>query len=141
MKELKGDLWDHYARGRWVAITTNGTVKADGRAVMGRGCAAQAAVMHPGIAKRYGTMLKGGDHKVYIIAKRMFAFPVKHHWREDANIDLIQTSLCELARFKVRMGIPSIVLPRPGCGVGNLSWDLVREYCAVYGDWLEVITR
>jgi len=53
MKERRGNLFtcgDPDA----VAITTNGYVKRDGLAVMGRGCAKQATVLYPGIASELG---------------------------------------------------------------------------------------
>ena len=39
MKEITGDLWDYYRRPmHTICITTNGTIKKNGKAVMGRGC-------------------------------------------------------------------------------------------------------
>lgn len=38
MREINGsNIWDFYNKGFWIAITTNGTVKKNGEAVMGRG--------------------------------------------------------------------------------------------------------
>ena len=35
-----------------------------------------------------------------------------------------------------------IVLPRPGCGAGELDWETqVKPLCAEYGDWLWVIEK
>ena len=39
MKEVKGDIWNFYNKGYWIVIPTNGTVKRNGEAVMGRGVA------------------------------------------------------------------------------------------------------
>ena len=52
MIEVVGNLWTYAADFR--AITTNGTVKFDGRAVMGRGCAREATQRYPKIARQLG---------------------------------------------------------------------------------------
>lgn len=37
MKEAVGNLWDFHEQGKWIVITTNGSVNMAGYAVMGRG--------------------------------------------------------------------------------------------------------
>lgn len=51
------------------------------------------------------------------------AFPTKHHWSEDSDPKLIEKSARELVDLANRAGWDSIVLPRPGCGLGKLSWE------------------
>ena len=43
MIETSGNLWHFHTQGRWVVTTTNGSVRKDGCAVMGRGVAREAA--------------------------------------------------------------------------------------------------
>jgi len=42
MKEVIGNIWNYYNKGNWIVITTNGTIKKNGEAVMGRGVALEA---------------------------------------------------------------------------------------------------
>ena len=48
MIEIHGNLWQLPAT--WRGITTNGFVRKNGTAVMGRGCAREAATRFPGFA-------------------------------------------------------------------------------------------
>ena len=83
----------------------------------------------------------------------IFTLPVKHHWREKADLELIERSLRELV-YKVdghtpehaatakRDQLKRIALPRPGCGNGGLSWDNVRPLAAkILDDRFIVIER
>lgn len=54
MKEVTGNIWDYHEKGYWIVITTNGTVKANGEAVMGRGVALQAKRKYQGLPWRLG---------------------------------------------------------------------------------------
>lgn len=42
LKEITGDIWDFWNRGHYIVIPTNGSVKKNGEAVMGKGLALQA---------------------------------------------------------------------------------------------------
>jgi len=48
MREVTGNLWTYRPAGIRV-ITTNGTIKASGEAVMGKGCAREAVVKEFGV--------------------------------------------------------------------------------------------
>ena len=131
MKELTGNLWDFHAQGHYICITTNGTVRSDGACVMGRGIAKQAANKFPQLPYQLGSMLKkSGTNCVRILVPSIIAFPVKHHWREEADIELIHRSSIELVRVVTELGESHIYLPRPGCGNGRLTWDVVRSRIA-----------
>lgn len=51
MKEVYGDIWEYHKQGYWIVITTNGFVKKNGCAVMGRGVAKQAVTKYPSLPK------------------------------------------------------------------------------------------
>ena len=127
MREELRDLWSYSiddcdAR----VITTNGTVKASGRAVMGRGVAKQAKDRYIGIEKLLGMVLKTQGNHVEILIHKPLAlvmFPVKHEWHELADLELIAQSARELVSFADVMGWKRVVLPRPGCGNGGLKWE------------------
>lgn len=131
MKEITGNLWDLPAD--IICITTNGTIKANGRGVMGRGCAKEALTKFPTIDKCLGDSLKSrGNHVQWIYgsnttsSKVIFAFPVKHNWWEEADLELIKRSAMELMKILNTTGIKSVLLPRPGCGNGKLKWEDVK---------------
>lgn len=129
MKEATGNLWTHPAQIR--AITTNGYVKANGECVMGRGCAKEARDTFPGIAKRLGDLIRQHGNRCFLLVTTplgngIASFPVKHTWSQPADIELIRKSCGEISAMADKFGWTDILLPRPGCGNGQLSWDDVR---------------
>lgn len=133
MLEATGDLWTMRALAR--CITTNGEVDRNGRAVMGRGCALQAAQFDPTLKGDLGKLLTEHGNHVHLLRHRvckpmLISFPVKHHWREPADLDLIERSareLVELCSIHLLDKNPGgVLVPRPGCGAGQLEWDDVR---------------
>ncbi len=148
MIEREVDLWKFRAAA--VVITTNGFVKKNGDAVMGRGCAREAALRWPGLESELGALIREQGNHVFDI-KRMslsvaapdeipempkalaaawsttlVTFPVKDVWQEPAKIDLIARSAEELVEMTGQHGWDKVVMPRPGCGNGQLRWDTVR---------------
>lgn len=145
MLEAVGNLWDVEADLR--CITTNGaTRKSDGAAVMGRGCAREAKTKFPGIDFRLGELLRKHGNRVMRLMKlpdgsHLASFPVKHNWREQADPDLIRRSAEQLVALADKFGYERVVLPRPGCGNGKLSYDQVRPILAgVLDERFAVIT-
>ena len=122
MKDVYGNVWDYAAD--VVCITTNGFIKRNGAAVMGRGVAKQALIRYPGVDVVLAKNLKDNGNHVSHLYAGLLAFPVKHNWWEPADMVLIARSAAELARL-VDLGL-TYVLPRPGCGNGQLSWEDVR---------------
>src|SRR5690349_18926875 len=134
MKELFGDLWE-LAKGenKVLCITSNGFVKSNGECVMGRGIALEAAQRFPLLPHHLGrAILKYGNHVLYIgkywetdpkNTYKLFSFPVKHHWKQFADPELIKRSAQELveifpdAYFKAHPDT-NVYIPRPGCGNG-----------------------
>lgn len=142
MIEVTGDLWTYAADVR--IITTNGTIKNDGTCVMGRGCALEAKHLYPGIDKILGDAIRkyGNVVNVVWVNPWIFSFPVKHHWHDQADLDLIRRSAEEAV---VKIGVVSvgnvIVMPRPGCGSGNRRWEEVKPIVApILDDRFHVIT-
>ena len=87
MKEVYGDMWElAYDGYDVVCITTNGAVKKDGSAVMGRGCARQAMQMFRGIDIVLGRAIKAGGNIPHMLKDQLIgngcyvtlaSFPVK----------------------------------------------------------------
>ncbi len=136
MIELKGNIWDQEAD--IILITTNGTVKANGRAVMGKGCALEAKKKYKGIDQILGEVIIGvGNYPTVLInfsKPKIVSFPTKHNWWEKSDIDLIEQSCKELKEWIDCTTYKKIVLPRPGCGNGQLSWDVVKPILEKYFD-------
>ncbi|MEM3116791.1 MAG: hypothetical protein QW136_00070 [Nitrososphaerales archaeon] len=133
---MKIDLWEHPARIK--CITTNGTVLKNGNGVMGRGCALEALQKWPFLKKVLGEKIRASGNHCQILAEvdgvRLIMFPVKHQYWEDADIELIKRSCVELTEMSKRWRDDGtwksfgreILLPRPGCGNGRLSWENVK---------------
>ncbi len=135
MKELKADLWtvpaepEPYRTLR--LITTNGHVTRQGRCIMGRGCTKQARDKFSGLDHKLGGLIREhGNRPMRLMklpdASHVGSFPVKHHWKEQADLDLIETSARRLIELADKFGYERIFLPRPGCGNGGRSWGEVR---------------
>ena len=127
MIQTEGDLWQMPGDAR--VITTNGTILTSRRGVMGRGVAKQAAQRYLGCAQRLGRYLqRWGNHTGVLIEAGeetdtpLVVLPVKHAWHEPADVELILRSLDELVALTEVRGWRRVVLPRPGCGSGQLYW-------------------
>jgi len=144
MQEIKDDIWNYHKKGFMIVIPTNGFVKNNDEAVMGRGLALQASTKFPELPKLLGQRIKEYGNVVFTFSGnnftkepnlRLITFPVKHKWWERANLQLIEKSTKELAEiFKHNLMnylIP-VYLPRVGCGNGKLNWIEVRPILERY---------
>jgi hypothetical protein len=135
MLEVKGNLWTYPLPQDSVrVITTNGFVKRNGQAVMGRGCALEAAQRWPQLPEELGSLLRAfGNHVFFPLTCptdiKLATFPVKHNWWEEADLALIRRSALELVHIPWRAE-QRILLPRPGAGNGRLPWSDVYEVIA-----------
>lgn len=147
MKEITGELWDYYGkRGYVVCITTNGTVKKDGAAVMGRGCAKEATQRFPGIDKQLGERLQRCGNNCHALLnpdKKIVTqtFPTKHNWWEPSDLDLIRRSAIQLGGLASMAVNLIFILPRPGCGNGQRTWAEVKPLLEDLPDNVWVISR
>lgn len=133
MKEIYGNLWDYFFKEDYaIAITTNGFVKNNGEAVMGRGCAWEATKLLPEVTLTLGVYLEMEGNHVHRLEPGVYSFPVKHNWWEKADIELIKRSCEEISKLSVEK---NIVMPRMGCGNGGLKWE--EEVKPVVGGLLD----
>lgn len=153
MIEIEDDVWRVFFHYDAVCIPTNGFCRRDGDAVMGAGLAAQARHRYPGLANRLGYLLRENGNIVQVMIAEpipLVAFPVKpafqifpcevvkhkegvfHHgdrvpgWACVADLDLIENSARQLLGLVDERAWRRILLPRPGCGAGQLEWANVR---------------
>lgn len=140
-----------------ICITTNGFTKSNGEAVMGKGCAKEAANLVPTLPALLGKHLRNKGNVVGILHTqnhvKLLNFPVKpitaicttycdnvvRHmqnkfrvgdsvpgWACVADIEIIRQSAQKLVEITDRWGWEKVVLPRPGCGAGELNWTEVK---------------
>ena len=150
MREIEGeDIWDavygnmRYHPQIWVdgvVITTNGFVKQNGEAVMGRGIALQAKKRFPAIPFLLGEKLQEYGNIPFIFTNffapdmPLITMPVKPAygpkgepgWLMKADPKLIRISAEVIAVYADDKKLKNIVMPRPGCGNGGLKWDQVK---------------
>ena len=141
MLESTGDIWAYLGQGI-VAITTNGQVTKKGDAVFGRGVARQAQERFPEIRKRLGGCLRSFGNHVALLGHGLVSFPVEESPWSSPDLQLIRRSAQELRSLADREGWELVVVPRPGCGGGGLSWKEVRPLLAdLFDDRFLVITK
>lgn len=123
-----------------VCITTNGQIKKDGTAVMGRGIAKEAKERFTGLARYLGMSISlFGNHSFNLGFCRdnhtwhriqLYSIPTKHHWKDKSDLTLIRESLTELVAHCNFDGITTCYLPCPGCSNGGLDWETqVKPIC------------
>lgn len=133
MKEISGDIFKLMETGEFDAfcVTTNGIVKKDGKAVMGAGIALDCRERFPGVDERLAHVLKLNGNNVYHLGSyehgKILSFPTKNHWRDNSDIELIKRSCIQLQALIDKHGYKKVLLPRPGCSNGKLSWDYVKK--------------
>lgn len=134
-----------------ICLTTNGSIKMNGSAVLGRGVALRAKRLWYGIEYLLGRLIKRQGNVVQVLTREtdtglkylrlprqngefllcpvpwhIVAFPVKEKWPEKADLELIGTSAKALRLLIKERSWKRVLLPRPGCGNGQLSWTKVR---------------
>jgi hypothetical protein len=113
-------------------FTGNPIRRADGALVMGRGAAQAVRDRWPAV--QHGIPIVPGKPLAWFQIEPdqwIGWFQVKHHWREPAELDLIQHAARKLAAgASARPGL-TFELNAPGVGNGRLSWDDVEPLLEV----------
>jgi len=137
MKEVYGNLWDSKADA--IIITTNGTIRKDGACVMGRGVALQAAQRDKHLSYVLGALIKSSGNRPFFLEANtdigyiIITLPVKDHWCQQADIDLIEEGVRYISSIVNNSPvIETIAMPRPGCGNGRLKWEDVKPIIEPY---------
>lgn len=133
MKECCAEMWDFHGRAI-LAITTAGTVSRKGCCAMPRGCARQARERFPGLDAELGQKIQAHGNHVYLLSGGLVSFPVENSPYECPSPALIERSCAELVALANQHHWHDIVVPRPGCGCGGLSWTEVRPIVRRYFD-------
>ena len=109
-----------------MTVTTNGMIKKDGTAVMGRGIAKS-------VNDRYGVSLKLAEHikkhgntpcdlGIYN-GYHILSFPTKNDWRDNSDIELIKQSAKHIVKIANDLCLERIYITKPGCANGHLDWE------------------
>ena len=97
MLEVTGNIWSYLGKADVICVTTNGIIRTDGTAVMGRGIALQAKQKFPDIEKLLASQLKTyGNTPAFLMngcispnITQIWSFPTKNHWRDPSDLSLI----------------------------------------------------
>lgn len=133
MIETSGDIWE-YGDTCTIAITTNGSMTRDGRAIFGQGVAKQAATRHPDLAENLGRLLKEKGNHVFDLGNGIVTFPVEETPWSLPDLRIIARSAEELRQLADTSGWLKIMVPRPGCGGGGLAWKDVKPLLTPWFD-------
>jgi len=133
MIEVSADMWSYLGKAV-IAITTGGAVSRSGRCAMPRGCAAQARERFPGLDEQLGQLILAHGNHVFCLDHGLVSFPVEATPYEVPSLALIEQSCSELVTLADEKGWRQVVVPRPGCGGGGLSWGDVRPIVESYFD-------
>ncbi len=150
MEIIRANIVDLWTQGKVVCTTTNGFVKKDGSAVMGRGNAFAMAQAVPELPKLLGNFIKKYGNRVgFIYQRSIIAFPVKpvsgnynqlldhikkRHKETDINIpgfwckadpEIIKTSMIQLNNLVEKFQLTELFLPIPGVNNGQLKIEEV----------------
>ena len=130
MRERFEDIWESDVD--VVCVLTNGTVLS-GRNIMGGGIAAQAVAVARAdsidLEEEYGFSIRMFGHTVRSLGLfgdhniELLAFPTKQAISDSADLTTIRRSLKQLFVFSDIYPEKLIGLPRPGAGLGGLSWS------------------
>lgn len=125
----KGNMWDVFHETDIFMITTNPIIRNDGAVVMGRGIALEAKTRFPELPYDFANeLLTNGNSFVDRIGHYegvpIWYFMVKNHWKEDADIGVIASSVFQLKKI-ASIGNNRIDLNFPGIGNGRLDRNSV----------------
>lgn len=157
MEEIDGNIWDYWKpeTKEYIAIPTNGFVKKDGYAVMGRGLAFEATRRITRIAKKVGAKILARGNVPFLFPEYgIVTFPVKPiKMKMRKKIDLQKILPDKRDQFQVGNWVPGflckaqkglihesakilrkmadcrvekVYVPMVGCGNGGLYWSDVK---------------
>ena len=147
MRIIKEDLWK-CDTGTMIVVTTNSTLNKDGALIMGKGAAKQLRDFMPGIDLEIGQILRPlpktygflpirlSEYEIYKVG----IFQTKRYYADNAEMDLINTSLIKLRAFLQENPKLDVRLNFPGIGCGKLNRDVVEFFLRMHLRDLDNIT-
>lgn len=100
--------------------------------IMGKGLALEFKRRYPNNFASYQRACAvgleiGNLHTCEEDGKLIINFPTKKHWKAPSKYEYILEGLLTLAELIKQKQIKSIAIPRLGCGLGGLDWNIVRK--------------
>lgn len=137
MLEVTGNMFKMMQDYEAICVTTNGVLKSNGELVMGAGIALQFKRQFNGIEFELGKLVVERGNVPNVVKRRInygrdyihtkyvqiISYPTKHHYREDSDLNLIYHGALAIAGIADELKLSRILLTRPGCGLGNRSWE------------------
>ncbi len=134
MIEKVCNIWIERADFR--CILTSGALTTGGEAIIEGGVAAEAARRFQGVEIDLGRLIASRGNHVHLIRPGLISFPIKQYQWSGPTLQLIERSARQLVAL---VGNAKTLLPRPGCGPGELAWDDVAKALAFLPDNIIVI--
>lgn len=157
MIEEDGGYWERASKKDLDALvcTTNNVVKSNGALVMGRGIAAQFRETFPYLDLNWGAIVEGiqeggnEDYNILIDGPRkwqhntiyLVGLQTKRDWAQPSPIELVIESCKKLALLANIMTWSKVLMTKPGCGNGGLTWKEVRKNIKFLDDRFIIIDR
>jgi hypothetical protein len=137
-----GNPYEWFREGDVICTTTNGIVRKNGCAVMGRGNARFVRDVF-GVDRKLGSYLHQYGNRAFYLGEYVFpklegfepsegkkvkiaTFPTKHHWRDKSDPDLIEESSKQLVSLADKFGFSKVYVPIPGGSNGKLKWKEIE---------------
>ena len=146
MLEIKGDFWKHSQDFTGLVCLTNKFVMNNGLLCMGGGIAKGFKDRFYSIDAIWGHRLMDNYEQNVMatiydfefnekmeVSKILIAYPTKYSPSEKSDLKLITTCAYELQKLIDLFDI-DVLMGRPGCGLGGLSWDDVKQEIATILD-------
>ncbi|PLX69506.1 MAG: ADP-ribose-binding protein [Denitrovibrio sp.] len=141
MKFQTANLLD-YVGTNPVVITTNGTIKKDGKANLGRGNAKELGKTLDWLAEKLGILIRDGGNHVHHIDNMIVSFPVEETWTSHADLKLVERSAKELVRLVELYNWEKVYMPLPGCGGGGLKpSDVISTLAPILDDRFIILNK
>ena len=134
MVEKVCNLWLEKADYR--CVPTSGAVAPDGSALLDVGLATDAAKRFNGFDQDLGRMIAARGNHVHVVRPGLCSFPVKQFQWSKPSLDIITRSARELMEL---VGDAKTLLPRPGCGPNELTWEEVSAALSFLPDNIIVV--
>jgi hypothetical protein len=124
-----------------IVCTTNNVVRKNGSLVMGRGIAKEFKERFKYLEWNWGEIVQNikddgeEDYHLLVSGPRrlehaqvyVVGLQTKRFWGEDSPIDLVVKSCNRLKELASLLNWKKVVMPKPGCGNGNLKWREVKK--------------
>lgn len=134
MIEKVCNLWLESAEYR--CIPSSGALTPEGMAVLDNPISEEAAKRFQGFEHDLGRLIAARGNHVLHIGGGLIAFPVKRFQFAKPSTQIIAQSVQELIAL---VGNAKTLLPRPGCGPGELTWEEVSPVLANLPDNIIVV--